>query len=75
MAGVLSDSGSNTCACDKNDGQWRSDHGSFRDLSELPIKELQFGDIDELNEDLDIILTPMQCKGMYPHSVKLHDVG
>jgi len=35
---------SKACNCDKNDGVWREDGGLLTDKSQLPVKELRFGD-------------------------------
>ena len=35
---------SEACNCDKNDGVWREDSGLLTDKSQLPVKELRFGD-------------------------------
>ena len=35
------------CNCDKNDGVWREDSGLLSDKSQLPVKELRFGDTIE----------------------------
>ena len=32
------------CNCDKNDGVWREDSGLLTDKTQLPVKELRFGD-------------------------------
>ena len=32
------------CNCDKNDGVWREDSGLLADKSQLPVKQLRFGD-------------------------------
>ena len=35
---------SRSCNCDKNDGVWREDSGLLTDKTQLPVKELRFGD-------------------------------
>ena len=35
---------SKSCNCDKNDGVWREDSGLLTDKTQLPVKELRFGD-------------------------------
>ena len=32
------------CNCDKNDGVWREDSGLLTDKTNLPVKQLRFGD-------------------------------
>ena len=34
------------CNCDKNDRKWREDSGLLTDKTQLPVKQLRFGDTD-----------------------------
>ena len=35
---------SKRCNCDKNDAVWREDSGLLTDKTQLPVKQLRFGD-------------------------------
>ena len=55
--------GSKACQCDENDLTWRSDSGFFEELSEFPITEVAFGDLDANNERMNFTLYPLKCTG------------
>jgi len=54
---------SNGCNCDKNDLVWREDSGLLTDRSQLPVKQLRFGDTGDSGEQGYHTLGKMKCYG------------
>ena len=52
------------CNCDKNDGVWREDSGLLTDKSQLPVKQLRFGDTGDSGEEGYHTLGKMKCYGV-----------
>ena len=52
------------CNCDKNDDVWREDSGLLTDKTNLPVKQLRFGDIDSKREVGYHTLGKLKCYGM-----------
>ena len=58
---------SNKCNCDKNDAVWREDSGLLTDKTQLPVKQLRFGDtttIGRINEKGYHTLGKLKCYGI-----------
>ena len=51
------------CNCDKNDLVWREDSGLLTDRSQLPVKQLRFGDTGDSGEQGYHTLGKMKCYG------------
>ena len=41
------------CNCDKNDAVWREDSGLLTNKSQLPVKQLRFGDVGVYTDNTD----------------------
>ena len=52
------------CNCDKNDLVWREDSGLLTDKSQLPVKQLRFGDTGGYREQGYHTLGKMKCYGV-----------
>ena len=52
------------CNCDKNDLVWREDSGLLTDKSQLPVKQLRFGDTGDSKEQGYHTLGKMKCYGI-----------
>ena len=52
-----------SCNCDKNDDVWREDSGMLADKSNLPVRQLRFGDTGDLNEKGYHTLGKLKCYG------------
>ena len=52
------------CNCDKNDHVWREDSGLLTDKSQLPVKQLRFGDTGHSGEQGYHTLGKMKCYGV-----------
>ena len=53
----------NSCNCDKNDDAWRKDSGLLADKSNLPVRQLRFGDTGGSNEKGYHTLGKLKCYG------------
>ena len=51
------------CNCDANDLQWREDSGFLSDKTDLPVKQLKFGDTGQNNEHGYHTLGKLKCYG------------
>ena len=51
------------CNCDKNDYVWREDGGLLTDKAQLPVKQLRFGDIRDVEEGYHT-LGKLKCYGI-----------
>ena len=51
------------CNCDANDRQLREDSGFLSDKTDLPVKQLRFGDIGQKNEHGYHTLGKLKCYG------------
>ena len=49
------------CHCDKNDKVWREDSGLLTDKTQLPVKQLRFGDTEEAEEEGYHTLGKLKC--------------
>ena len=52
------------CNCDKNDNVWREDSGLLTDKTQLPVKELRFGDASGNSEQGYHTLGKLKCYGI-----------
>ena len=52
-----------SCNCDKNDYVWREDSGVLTDKSNLPVRQLRFGDTGSLKEQGYHTLGKLKCYG------------
>ncbi|XP_068678960.1 contactin-associated protein-like 2 isoform X2 [Montipora capricornis] len=52
------------CNCDKNDEVWREDSGLLTDKTELPVKQLRFGDTGDTGEHGYHTLGKFKCYGI-----------
>ena len=53
------------CNCDTGDNFWREDSGLLTDKTKLPVKQLYFGDLDEIsNQEGYRTLGKLKCYGM-----------
>ncbi|KAL9975108.1 hypothetical protein ACROYT_G012225 [Oculina patagonica] len=55
---------SDHCNCDKNDGVWREDSGLLTNKTDLPVKQLRFGDTGDSGEQGYHTLGKLKCYGM-----------
>ena len=51
------------CNCDANDLQWREDSGFLSDKTDLPVKQLRFGDTRQNYERGYHTLGKLKCYG------------
>ena len=51
------------CNCDKNDNVWREDSGLLTDKTQLPVKQLRFGDTGESGEQGYHTVGKLKCYG------------
>jgi len=51
------------CNCDKNDYVWREDSGLLTDKTQLPVKQLRFGDARGNNQGYHT-LGKLKCYGI-----------
>ena len=52
------------CNCDKNDNVWREDSGYLTNKTQLPVKQLRFGDTGKGNEEGYHTLGKFKCFGI-----------
>ena len=52
-----------SCNCDKNDWVWREDSGVLTDKSNLPVRQLRFGDTGDSKEQGYHTLGKLKCYG------------
>ena len=52
------------CNCDKNDEVWREDSGLLTEKSELPVRQLRFGDTGSVFEEGYHTVGKFKCFGM-----------
>ena len=52
------------CNCDANDNVWREDSGLLADKSQLPVKQLRFGDTVLIDEKGYHTLGKFKCRGI-----------
>eukprot|EP00062_Callorhinchus_milii_P019503 gi/632974159/ref/XP_007903517.1/ PREDICTED: uncharacterized threonine-rich GPI-anchored glycoprotein PJ4664.02-like [Callorhinchus milii] len=56
-----------TCNCDANDGVWRQDEGFLRDKSTLPVREVRFGDTQDVPAEMAFHrIGALHCSGHGP---------
>ena len=53
-----------SCNCDKNDKVWREDSGLLTDMTQLPVKQLRFGDTGQESEEGYHTLGKLKCYGI-----------
>ncbi|XP_013415259.1 uncharacterized protein LOC106177114 [Lingula anatina] len=51
------------CNCQINDLVWRNDEGHLDDKRYLPVKKVHIRDLDDSNEEVYLMVKPMECYG------------